>query len=190
MGKYKNINMLTPTAKLYHSQLIPSLSLQRKREVHENHKAQPPSKVCLTRPPSKWEPPHPVPKREVNKLTDNVHAVTTRSLEVGVLVGENREQYNLKQIQPFQSSATWQPLKQSSEEANFRGPHAQLTANFFPTTLMSDPRVKDFGKLNPEEKMEISEMARKARVLVLTLVYRDGTTQLDPEQVSRAPERP
>lgn len=123
-------------------------------------------------------------------MTDNVHAVTTRSLEDEVLVGENKEQYNQKQIQPFQSSATWRPLKQAKEEANVRGPHVHLTANFLPTTLMFDPRVKDFGKLNPEEKMEISKMARKARVLVLTLVYRDGTTQLDPEQVSRAPARP
>lgn len=190
--KMKNINMPTPTAQLYHHhpQLIPSFSLKRKCEVHEDHEAQPPPKVCLTWPPPKWEPPHPVPKREVNKLTDNIHAVNTRSLEVGVLVGENKERYNPKQIQPFQSSATWQPLKQAKEEANVRGPHVQLTANFLPTTLMFDPRVKDFGKLHPEEKMEISEMTRKARVLVLTLVYRDGTTQLDPEQVSRAPGSP
>lgn len=122
-------------------------------------------------------------------MTDNVRAVTTRSLEVGVLVGENKEQYNPKQIQPFQSSATWQPLKEPEEEANVRGPRVQLPANFLPTTLMFDPRVKDFGKLNPGEKMDVAEMAKKARVLVLTLVYRDGTTQLDPEQVSRAPER-
>lgn len=123
-------------------------------------------------------------------MTDNVHAVTTRSLEDEVLVVENKEQYNQKEIQPFQSSATWRQLKQAKEQANVRGPHVQLTANFLPTTLIFDPRVKDLGKLNPEEKMEISEMARKARVLVLTLVYRDGTTQLDPEQVSRAAARP
>uniref|UniRef100_H3D8M0 DNA-directed DNA polymerase n=1 Tax=Tetraodon nigroviridis TaxID=99883 RepID=H3D8M0_TETNG len=36
-------------------------------------------------------------------------------------------------------------------------------------------------------KMKISEMTKKARVLVLTLVYRDGTTQLDPEQKTTPP---
>ncbi|XP_041636065.1 DNA polymerase nu [Cheilinus undulatus] len=48
--------------------------------------------------------------------------------------------------------------------------------------LTSDPRVKDSGKMNSEERMQILEDAGKAKVLALTLVYRDGTTQLDPEQ--------
>lgn len=121
---------------------------------------------------------------------NSIHAVTTQSLEVDALVGKMKEQYHPKRVQPLQSSAAWQPPKQAKEEADVGGPHVQLTASFLPTTLMSDPRVKDFGKLNPEEKIEISELARKARVLVLTLVYRDGTTQLDPEQVSRAATRP
>lgn len=103
-----------------------------------------------------------------------IHGVTTQSLaNVGVVAGENKEKYNPKQLQQLQSL----PLKQAKEDAYVR-------AHFLPTTLMFDPRVKDFGKLNSEEKMEIFEMARKASVLVLTLVYRDGSTQLDPEQVS------
>lgn len=160
--------------------------MKRKRDVQENHKAQTPPGVYLTQPLPKWEPPHPVPKREVNKRPDNVQTVTTRSLEASVLVGENKEECNPKQIQPFKSPAAWRPLNQAEAEANVKGPHFQLTANFFPTTLTFDPSVKDFGKLNPEEKMEIFEIARKASALVLTLVYRDGTTQLDLQQVSRA----
>lgn len=54
------------------------------------------------------------------------------------------------------------------------------------TSLTSDRRVKDCGMLSPEEQKEILEKAKEAKALVLTLVYRDGTTQLDPEQVSRA----
>lgn len=50
---------------------------------------------------------------------------------------------------------------------------------------MSDPRVKDSGKLSPEEKIHMLEKAERVKALVLTMVYRDGTTQLDPEQVSR-----
>lgn len=54
------------------------------------------------------------------------------------------------------------------------------------TSLTSDCRVKDCGMLSPEEQKEILEKAKETKALVLTLVYRDGTTQLDPEQVSRA----
>lgn len=52
--------------------------------------------------------------------------------------------------------------------------------------LTSDARVKDFGKLNLEERMQMLEKAVQSEVLVLTMVYRDGTTQLDREQVSGA----
>ncbi|XP_076581726.1 DNA polymerase nu [Chaetodon auriga] len=58
----------------------------------------------------------------------------------------------------------------------------QSKAGCLTATLTSDPRVKDSGKLNPDEKMQMLERAEKAKVLVLTLVYQDGTTQLDPEQ--------
>lgn len=178
--KMKNTNLPSPTAETYHPHLIPFLSLKRKCEVHENHKAQPPPKVRLARPPPKWEPPHRVLKREVKNLADSIHGITTQSLaNVGVVTGE-KEKYNPKQLQQLQSF----PLKQAQEEAYVREPHIQLKDHFLPTTLMFDPRVKDFEKLNSEEKMEIFKMARKANVLVLTLVYRDGSTQLDPEQVS------
>uniref|UniRef100_A0A3Q3MQU0 Polymerase (DNA directed) nu n=1 Tax=Mastacembelus armatus TaxID=205130 RepID=A0A3Q3MQU0_9TELE len=49
-------------------------------------------------------------------------------------------------------------------------------------TLTSDPRIKDSGKLNQDEKMQMLEEAGQAKTLVLTMVYQDGTTQLDPEQ--------
>ncbi|XP_067117220.1 DNA polymerase nu [Osmerus mordax] len=50
--------------------------------------------------------------------------------------------------------------------------------------LTCDPRVKDAGKLGPEERGRVLEEARRARALVLTMVFQDGTTQLDPEQKS------
>lgn len=73
--------------------------------------------------------------------------------------------------------------KISHEKAKPRNKH---TASWLTATMASDPRVKDCGKMNPDEKMEMLEKAQKAKLLVLTAVYRDGTTQLDPEQVSRA----
>lgn len=65
-------------------------------------------------------------------------------------------------------------------------PQNQPKASCLSATLTSDARIKDSGKLNPGEKMQMLEKAGKAKALVLTLVYQDGTTQLDPEQVSRA----
>lgn len=64
--------------------------------------------------------------------------------------------------------------------------HNQSKPSNHTTSLTSDCRVKDCGMLSPEEQKEILEKAKEAKALVLTLVYRDGTTQLDPEQVSRA----
>ncbi|KAJ8008471.1 hypothetical protein DPEC_G00105160 [Dallia pectoralis] len=50
------------------------------------------------------------------------------------------------------------------------------------TAITSDPRVRDAGKLSGEERGSVLEEAREARALVLTMVYQDGTTQMDPEQ--------
>lgn len=185
-GRTTNAYLPPPTAHSQHPHLIPSLPLKRKREARENHGAPPPPKVGLTWPPPKWEPPRRVPKGEVNK-PDGVCAASGRSLAD---VGEDTERSDPEQILQLQPPATRRPLQQAKEEADVRRPRIQVKANFLPATLMFDPRVKEFGKLNPQEKTEILEMAGKARALVLTLVYRDGTTQLDPEQVRRAPWAP
>lgn len=49
--------------------------------------------------------------------------------------------------------------------------------------LISDPRVCDASRFSQEERMCVLEEAEEARALVATMVYQDGTTQLDPEQV-------
>lgn len=51
-------------------------------------------------------------------------------------------------------------------------------------SLISDPRVCDAGCVSQEERECILEETGKAKALVVTMVYQDGTTQLDPEQVS------
>ncbi|KAI4884978.1 hypothetical protein NFI96_020253 [Prochilodus magdalenae] len=48
--------------------------------------------------------------------------------------------------------------------------------------LSSDPRVCDVGRLSQEEWVCLMEEASRARALVVTMVFQDGTTQLDPEQ--------
>ncbi|XP_037613761.1 DNA polymerase nu isoform X3 [Sebastes umbrosus] len=95
------------------------------------------------------------------------------------------------------SSVTCKPLKSgpeqgingpkiSHEEANGNEPRSQSKAGCLTATLTSDPRVKDAGKMNPGERMQTLEKTKETEALVLTLVYRDGTTQLDPEQFAPA----
>ncbi|KAM9717512.1 DNA polymerase nu [Menidia menidia] len=50
------------------------------------------------------------------------------------------------------------------------------------TPRVFDRRVKDPGKLLPEERTQMLEKAGEAQMVALTMVYQDGTTQLDPEQ--------
>lgn len=133
------------------------------------------------------------------------------SIKTGIDLEEHKDHNNSKQNQQIQqrhveekqsiSSLTCQPLKRKRNKCGpYQGisgpkrshggePYCQSKANYLTTTLTSDPRVKDCGKLNSDEKMEILESSRRAKALVLTLVYQDGTTQLDPEQVSRPGSR-
>lgn len=50
-------------------------------------------------------------------------------------------------------------------------------------SLISDPRVCDTGRLSQEDREFMLEEVGKAKALVVTMVYQDGTIQLDPEQV-------
>ncbi|KAF7664462.1 hypothetical protein LDENG_00175690 [Lucifuga dentata] len=81
-----------------------------------------------------------------------------------------------KQVKRGPDQAMIGPKQLSSEPQN-QTKTASLT-----TALTSDPRVKDCGKLNAEERVRVLEEAGQAEVLVLTMVYQDGSTQLDPEQ--------
>ncbi|MEQ2279684.1 hypothetical protein AMECASPLE_011851, partial [Ameca splendens] len=51
-----------------------------------------------------------------------------------------------------------------------------------PAALASDGRVKDSGKLNSEERVQMLEEVWQAEVVVVTMMFRDGTTQFDAEQ--------
>ncbi|XP_026122718.1 DNA polymerase nu isoform X2 [Carassius auratus] len=50
-------------------------------------------------------------------------------------------------------------------------------------SLTSDHRVCDTGHLSQEERQCLLEEAGKVKAFVVTMVYQDGTTQLDPEQL-------
>ncbi|XP_056318778.1 DNA polymerase nu [Danio aesculapii] len=49
-------------------------------------------------------------------------------------------------------------------------------------SLISDPMVCDTGRVSQEKRECILEETEKAKAFVVTMVYQDGTTQLDPEQ--------
>uniref|UniRef100_A0A3B5LMN4 Polymerase (DNA directed) nu n=1 Tax=Xiphophorus couchianus TaxID=32473 RepID=A0A3B5LMN4_9TELE len=55
-------------------------------------------------------------------------------------------------------------------------------AGSHPTSLTSDGRIKDTGRLNPEERVHMLKQAGQAEVVVLTMMFQDGATQLDHEQ--------
>ncbi|XP_056156190.1 DNA polymerase nu, partial [Lampris incognitus] len=71
--------------------------------------------------------------------------------------------------------------KTAQEGANSGVSQNQFKGSRLTTALTSDPRVKDAGKLNADERVWVLEEAKQAKALVLVMVYKDGTTQLDPE---------
>ncbi|KAM6960389.1 DNA polymerase nu [Tautogolabrus adspersus] len=75
-------------------------------------------------------------------------------------------------------------IKPSTEQEESSPPAFKTQPPLIPSFAL---RVKDSGRMNSEEKMQMLEEAGKAKALVLTLVYRDGTTQLDPEQKTAPP---
>uniref|UniRef100_A0A667YS45 Polymerase (DNA directed) nu n=1 Tax=Myripristis murdjan TaxID=586833 RepID=A0A667YS45_9TELE len=77
--------------------------------------------------------------------------------------------------------------KIAQEVANSGKLQSQSKAACLTAAMTFDPRIKDAGKLDPEERMQVLEEMRQASVLVLTMVYQDGTTQLNPEQKRTPP---
>ncbi|XP_051984660.1 DNA polymerase nu [Xyrauchen texanus] len=51
-------------------------------------------------------------------------------------------------------------------------------------SLTTDSRVCDTGRLSQEERECMLEETRRAKAIIVTMVYQDGTIQLDPEQRS------
>lgn len=202
-----------PTSLMY-SHHPPPFPLKRKQEVFEDRtrhpsKWQPPQKRTrqaevneLTgartkprEPQTKVSPSH---KTGIEEHKDQYAPKSIQQIQQKKEEGRCCEPAS-KAFKQTPSSVTCQPLQRKQAKCvpdqKINGPkishektkpRKKHTTSCLTATLASDPRVKDCGKMNPDEKMEMLEKARKAKLLVLTAVYRDGTTQLDPEQVSRA----
>ncbi|XP_035473384.2 DNA polymerase nu isoform X3 [Scophthalmus maximus] len=115
------------------------------------------------------------PQQRVSKMEEREHESTRN---VPNQTPDSRLPQKKRAIRGIDGDANGS--KTSHEWADSRGPRSK--AGHLTETLTSDPRVQAYGKLNTEEKIWMLEKARRAKALVLTMVYQDGTTQLDPEQ--------
>ncbi|KAL4660914.1 DNA polymerase nu isoform X2 [Arapaima gigas] len=91
-------------------------------------------------------------------------------------------------IQDPETFATSSPMEHLLLGQNNRGGMAgQKKLPKSSVFLTSDPQVQDVGRLSEEEQTQVLLEVTKMPVLILTIVYQDGTTQLDPDQKSCRP---
>ncbi|XP_028285604.1 DNA polymerase nu [Parambassis ranga] len=172
----------------------------RKHEVKQQKNANPSPKICQTWRPLKWKPPY-LPQEKAgeegggvsgwkrSKLLDLASAAAQKlqreacpAHEPGVAPGVHEGEHFPQPPAKHKIDPSTKRPRSSYEGVNTHSEYqSQSNAGSGTTTLTSDPRVKDSGKLNLDEKMQLLEKTGRAKVLVLTMVYRDGTTQLDPE---------
>uniref|UniRef100_A0A3Q2VPN0 Polymerase (DNA directed) nu n=1 Tax=Haplochromis burtoni TaxID=8153 RepID=A0A3Q2VPN0_HAPBU len=184
-----------------------SFPLKRKREACQHENTDPPAKISLSRCPPKWEPPRSSQEkpregrvresksaREPQGKASPSHETRAASGACTHLDASNPTQQNRQN--KMEKLSRELPGKQAACETNptTSGPKGfqKLVRNSEPPTqskagclaasLTCDPRVKYSGKLKPDEKVQMLEIAGQAKVLVLTMVYQDGSTQLDAEQ--------
>uniref|UniRef100_A0A3Q4GCE2 Polymerase (DNA directed) nu n=1 Tax=Neolamprologus brichardi TaxID=32507 RepID=A0A3Q4GCE2_NEOBR len=177
---------------------VAAVDSDRKREAFQHENTDPPAKISLSRRPPKWEPPRssqekpregrvresksarePQGKASPSHETRAVSGACTQ-LDASNPTQQNRQNKMEKLSRELPGKASIhpplsKPLKNSE-------PPTQSKAGCLAASLTCDSRVKYSGKLKPDEKVQMLEIAGQAKVLVLTMVYQDGSTQLDAEQ--------
>ncbi|XP_018560666.1 DNA polymerase nu isoform X2 [Lates calcarifer] len=209
--KLENCKLPTFQTHLRQPSPIPSFPLKRKHEALQHQNENTPHKVCPTRHPPKWEPSHSSqekareggvrewkrirPKTPVSEHSAEPTEPQTKASQTQQSCSKMEERGH-ESTKQTPVSVTFKPPKHKQAK---RGPdrdrvglkishelssadEPQSRAGYLTETLTSDSRVRDSGKLNMDEKMQMLEKAGRAKALVLTMVYQDGTTQLDPEQ--------
>ncbi|XP_075307979.1 DNA polymerase nu [Odontesthes bonariensis] len=175
-----------------HPLLAPKFPLKRRHDVFQSRHADPPPKIYQTRRPP-WEPPRFPQERAaegeaVFGLSRGVfHPALAQESPPKISRCEAGAVFEVHaESQTKRAKCRTDPVTDGPEGFNevvkSNEPQGQLQTGWLPAALICDARVKDCGKLNPEERTRMLQEARGAKVLVLTMVYRDGTTQLDPEQ--------
>ncbi|XP_034020021.1 DNA polymerase nu [Thalassophryne amazonica] len=167
----------TPVTRL----LIPSFSLKRKHEALHFQNPKIHLKRC-----KKWEPPRS--SKESIAGGSGVGEQSWRKMGPAVTKERCEESDRLASEQTTASvlcklskhkRATNKP--KSSHKGSGKTKR-KSQASCLTTNLTSDPRVKNSEKLSDDDKRQMLDEAGRAKVLVMTMVYQDGTTQLDPEQ--------
>lgn len=117
----------------------------------------------------------PISQKKVEKFSNEMARIAYEQEPVAKLCKRRLAKLRLDPAidgpQGFHEVATTQEIKTQSK------------IGLQPTALTSDVRIKDSGRLNPEEREQMLKEAEQAEAVVLTMIYQDGTTQLDHEQV-------
>ncbi|XP_051756635.1 uncharacterized protein LOC127516243 isoform X1 [Ctenopharyngodon idella] len=89
---------------------------------------------------------------------------------------------NFKHLKPSDPSLSGSKISYQMSSETDRKEDGNTTTFRGAFSLISDPRVCDTGRLSQEDREFMLEEVGKAKALVVTMVYQDGTIQLDPEQ--------
>ncbi|KAK7910326.1 hypothetical protein WMY93_015010 [Mugilogobius chulae] len=182
-------NSLISTSKLPHrSPLKPSFTLKRKYEAPQPQTVSDISSISApTKRPQKWEPPRSSQEQKRDAKTKTYHNKMAK-------LSEKKRNEEIKLCSnPKPSSCVTKVNKQGPEEVQLDPNQKEFRNQSKPklgsltSSLTSDPRVTDACKMSQDDMDSVINKAKQSEALVLTLVFRDGTTQLDPEQKQTPP---
>ncbi|XP_045081492.1 DNA polymerase nu isoform X1 [Coregonus clupeaformis] len=175
----------TPTPK--HPDLTPAFSLDPRTKTKTLHKTEGTKGVSLTPNPPHRPPANPVRPRQgvpmgergLESTRDHSSSDTPQHRS-----SKTPKPPKPKQTRPGPNQGQLTPETEPEVGSGAGDPQAQSNQSkaCLTTAMISDPRVRDAGKLSPEERGKVLEEAGQASALVLTMVYQDGTTQMDSEQ--------
>ncbi|XP_055792997.1 DNA polymerase nu [Salvelinus fontinalis] len=170
-----------------HPALTPAFSLDPRAKTKTLHKTEGTKSVALTPNPPHRPPANSVRPRQGVTMGERGLELTrdhSSSDTPQHRSSKNPKPPKLKRAKPGPNQGQLTPETEPEGGSGAGDPQAQSNQSktCLTTAMISDPRVRDAGKLSPEERGRVLEEAGQASALVLTMVYQDGTTQMDPEQ--------
>ncbi|XP_064877209.1 DNA polymerase nu [Oncorhynchus nerka] len=167
--------------------LTPAFSLDPRAKTKTFHKTEGTKSVALTPNPPHRPPANPVrPKQGVPMGERGLESTRDHSSSDTPQHRSSKtpKPPKPKRAKPGPNQCQLTPETEPEGGSGAGDPRAQSNQSktCLTTAMISDPRVRDAGKLSPEERARVLEEAGQASALVLTMVYQDGTTQMDPEQ--------
>ncbi|XP_036072484.1 DNA polymerase nu [Oryzias melastigma] len=201
--KLEDQSLHSSQSQSYHLSFPSSLLLKRKCDVSQQQHGVPPLKMYRPRFPPKLESFFPMSAEFVPPKTAFVqssHCTELPPTQTQHYFGIFQDRCRETEKDACKQTPLYKPCKR---KCSIGPPASSLKAlpeavggidlqsrfknDCLPSTLASESKVTDLGKLNPEERMHILQKAKQSEVLVLTMWYQDGTTQLDPEPKLASP---